>query len=85
MVFADARFPTGRTHRRGSGKVGSTALHSAVGHEHCSIHSWQLPPETSPSQPQTLLALIHPVEPQPRQVLWDPAGPKLRENAGLVL
>lgn len=31
--------------QKGLGKV---ALHSAAGQEHCKIHSWQLPPETSP-------------------------------------
>lgn len=48
MVFADAHFPTGQTHSRDSGKIDSIALHSAVGPEHCKIHSWQLQPESSP-------------------------------------
>lgn len=40
----------GRTHTRVLRAVDSIALYSAVGHEYCKIHSWQLPPETSPHQ-----------------------------------
>lgn len=47
MVFADAHFPTGIGRLQ---KVGSIALLSAAGHEHCKTHSWQLPPETNPYQ-----------------------------------
>lgn len=38
------------SYRQNSQKVGSIALLSAAGHEHCKIHSWQLPPETNPYQ-----------------------------------
>lgn len=62
LVFAAARFPTGWTHSRGSEKVDSIALHSAAGHEHCKIHSWQLPPESSPYwfTPETSPYLVPP-------------------------
>lgn len=36
------------------------------------------------TNPKLLLALVHPGEPQLRQVLWDSAEPELRENADLV-